>query len=297
MKRGILILLFLLSSITSAADIKYSAALRNAQVNTIEPTVGPNPILRLCGGSTPSTVSSPDGGVAYVTMRLPVDWANTATDGEISKTSNHWQALVKFSGAPTHFRIYSEDGTTPHIQGPLSITAGIGKLQIPNANLVAGKLLRVGSFTITAGSDVLSPPAAPNRMQYSIALQNAKLNVIESVIGPSGFVKLITGAIPPSVSASDPGVTVATMPLGADWLGTASGGVISTLATIVDTSADATGAATHASFVQSNGTTKHIQVDVTGTGGTGVIKLSNTNVVAGDNVSVAAPITLTAGNQ
>ena len=199
-------------------EIKYADALRKAQVNTIEPTVGPSPILRLCGGPIPSSVSAPDGGLSHVKMTLPQDWATTAAaTPEISKLGN-WDGRVTIGGTPTHFRMYAADGITPHIQGSVTSSGGGGTITLSHMTLVAGKKVRVNTFKITAGSGSASTPLAPNRLQFSSAIRNASMDRVQSFIGPSPILRLITGTPPESASGSDPGVTVATMVLPSTWL-------------------------------------------------------------------------------
>ena len=274
--------------------LKLSLPIRNAQLNTIEPVVGPNPILRLCGGPLPSSVSSSDGGTEVARIVLPLDWATTSTTGIIVQKAQA-QAKVQSSGPITHFRLYSSDGT-PHIQGSISISGGSGVLTIPTLTPTPGQILRVNTFTITDQNEFGTVPPSANRLLYSIAIQNAKMNVLESVIGPSPKFDLLTGSIPSTIASPETGTTLARVPLPPDWVADASGGVISKLGTWT-TTATATGVVTHGTFFDSTGTIRHAIVDVTGTAGTGLAKISpSTSVTAGDTVNIST-FTLRSGNQ
>lgn len=271
---------------------KYSISIRNAQLQALEDTVGPSAVIRLCGGPLPSDVGTFDGGASLAKITLPQDWANVA-DGTLNK-EGVWQTNATITGSPTHIKLYQADGVTPHMQSEITTGAG-GIITISGSSVTAGQAVRINDFSIMAGGGASDAPQAATRLQYSVPVQNAMLNTIESVVGPSPIARLITGAVPLSVDEADPGVVVAAMLLPSDWLGASSGGVISKLGTWQDPSADATGAATHITFV-STGAVPHILGDVSGTGGGGLATLSNVNIVAADTVTVSTA-TITAGNK
>jgi hypothetical protein len=132
-------------------------------------------------------------------------------------------------------------------------------------------------------------------MQYSTAVRNARLDVVETTIGTSAVLKIRTGAVPANCAAADSGTVLATANLPSDWMAAASGGVKAKLGTWEDTSADATGTAAHFRIYATDGTTCHIQGTVTLTAGGGDMTVDNTSFAAGQNFVVTA-FTITAGN-
>jgi len=132
-------------------------------------------------------------------------------------------------------------------------------------------------------------------LQYSTAIRNARLDVVESTIGVSAILKIRTGAAPANCGTADSGTVLATVTLPSDWMAAASGGTKSLSGTWQDTSADATGTAAHFRIYDSGGTTCGIQGTVTLTGGGGDMTVDNTSFATGQSFSVTS-FTLTAGN-
>lgn len=132
-------------------------------------------------------------------------------------------------------------------------------------------------------------------LQYSVAVRNARLDVVESTIGVSAVLKIRTGAAPANCATADSGTVLATVTLPSDWMAAASAGSKAKSGTWQDTSADATGTAAHFRLYASDGATCHGQGTVTATGGGGDMTVDNTSFAAGQNFTVTS-FTLTAGN-
>lgn len=132
-------------------------------------------------------------------------------------------------------------------------------------------------------------------LQYSVAVRNARLDVVESTVGASAILRIRTGAVPANCAAADSGTVLATVNLPSDWMNAASSGTKTKAGTWEDTSADATGTAGHFRIYDSTGTTCHIQGTVTATGGGGDMTVDNTSFASGQAFSVVT-FTLTAGN-
>lgn len=124
-------------------------------------------------------------------------------------------------------------------------------------------------------------------LQKSTTVRDAQNDAIESAIGVSAILKLRTGAQPASCAAADSGTVIATIALPSDWMSSSSAGVKSKLGTWQDTSADATGTVAHWRIYASDGTTCHLQGTVTLTGGGGDLTLDNTNVQAGQSITIS----------
>lgn len=130
-------------------------------------------------------------------------------------------------------------------------------------------------------------------IQLSVALRNARLDVIESTIGTSPSLEIRTGAAPASCAAADSGTVVSTVVMPADWAAAASGGSKALSGTWQDAAADATGTAAH--FRIKQGATCHMQGTVTITAGGGDLQVDNTSFATGQTFTVTA-FTLTEPN-
>ena len=131
-------------------------------------------------------------------------------------------------------------------------------------------------------------------LQYSVAVRNARLDVVETTIGTSAVLLIKTGAAPATCAAANSGTVLATCTLPSDWMANASAGTKSLSGTWQDTSADATGTAAHFCIFSSGGTC-HAQGTVTATGGGGDMTVDNTSFATGQAFSVTS-FTLTTGN-
>lgn len=129
--------------------------------------------------------------------------------------------------------------------------------------------------------------------QYSVAVRNARLDVVETTIGVSPVLEIRTGAPPVNCAGADSGTVLATVNLPSDWMLAASGGAKSKSGTWQDLSADASGTAGH--FRVKQGATCHIQGTCTITSGGGDMILDNTNFAVGQ-VFTVVNFALTAGN-
>lgn len=130
-------------------------------------------------------------------------------------------------------------------------------------------------------------------IQLSTTLRNARLDSIESTISTAPILRIYDGTPPANVAASITGTMLAEMTLPSDWMAAASSGAKAKSGTWQDTSANATGTASHFRIYASDGTTAHIQ----GTCGigTGDLQLDNTSIASGQSVTVTS-FQLTDGN-
>lgn len=133
-------------------------------------------------------------------------------------------------------------------------------------------------------------------LQYSVPVQNARLDAVESTTGPGAILQFFTGSAPASCAAADTGTVVATFPLPADYMANAANGSKSKIGTWEDISADADGVLGYFRFKSSDGATCHVQGTISQTGGGGDMTVDNTNVKAGQDI-VVNTFTLTSGNR
>jgi hypothetical protein len=131
-------------------------------------------------------------------------------------------------------------------------------------------------------------------MQYSIEVNNARLDAIETVGGVSAILKVRTGAQPSNCAAADSGTVLATVNLPSDWMAAASGASKAKSGTWQDASADAAGTGGHFRIYKSDGVTCIMQGSF-GTSGTDMIA-DNSVFAVGQQFTITS-FTLTAGNQ
>jgi len=117
-------------------------------------------------------------------------------------------------------------------------------------------------------------------LQLSVAVRNAELDALETVIGTSPNMRIRTGSPPANCAAADSGTVLATLALPSDWMAAASGGSKAKSGTWQDASADASGTAGHFRIYDSGDTTCHIQGTVTATGGGGDMTVDSTAFTA-----------------
>jgi cytochrome c5 len=129
-------------------------------------------------------------------------------------------------------------------------------------------------------------------IQYSVAVNNARLDTVESTTGTTAVLKIFSGAVPANCAAADPTGTLVTITLPSDWMNNASAGSKTKLGTWSGTAA-AAGTAASFRIYESTATTCHIQGSC-GIG-TGDLQLDNTSIANGQTVTVNT-FTLNAAN-
>lgn len=132
--------------------IQFSIAVRNARLDAIETAVGVSAILRIRTGTAPATCATADTGTVVATVTCPSDWMAAAASGSKSILGT-WQDLsADATGTAGHFRIYDSTGTTCHMQGTVTATAGGGDMEVTNTSFTAGQSFTVTTFTLTDGN-------------------------------------------------------------------------------------------------------------------------------------------------
>lgn len=131
--------------------------------------------------------------------------------------------------------------------------------------------------------------------QYSVTLRNAQLDAIATTGGGTAVLKIKNGTMPANCVAAEVGTVLATVNLPATWMSAASGGSVLKTGTWEDTSADASGTASHFRLYKNDGTTVVMQGDVTATGGGGAMTVDSLAFTAAQNFTVTS-FAITAGN-
>lgn len=129
-------------------------------------------------------------------------------------------------------------------------------------------------------------------IKYSVAVRNAMLDAIETTIGASPKMRILTGSAPATCATAQTGTLLAELTLPADWASSAASGSKGLLGSWSG-SVVADGTAGYFRIVDSAGTTCHEQ----GTMGVSGSDINGTSVaLTTGQVIVITAKTLTAGN-
>lgn len=132
--------------------LQLSVAVRNAELNAIETTIGTDPILRLRTGSAPANCAAADTGTVVATLTLPTDWLAAAASGS-KALSGTWEDLdADADGTVEHFRIYDSGDVACHIQGTVTVTGAGGDMTLNRVAVLENDEITVTAFTLSAGN-------------------------------------------------------------------------------------------------------------------------------------------------
>lgn len=127
-----------------------SVAVRNATLDAIETTIGASAILRIRSGAVPTNIGDADAGTVLATINLPADWMAAAASGTKGLTGTWTDASADATGTAGHWRIYASDGTTQHMQGTITASAGGGDIELSSTSITATGAVTITSFVLTA---------------------------------------------------------------------------------------------------------------------------------------------------
>jgi len=129
-------------------------------------------------------------------------------------------------------------------------------------------------------------------LQYSVAVNNARLDSIETTIGASAKLRIYTGSAPANCAAAATGTLLVEMALPSDWMAAASGASKVKAGTLTGT-ASGTGTAGYFRIVDNAGTVTGLQ-GTAGMSGTDLI-LNNSSLATSQAVTVDT-FSLSTGN-
>lgn len=132
--------------------VSYSVAVRNAQLDAVESTIGTSAVLILWNGAMPAGTANANVGTAVATMNLPSDWMNNAANGTKAKAGTWNDSSADASATVNYFRIYDSTATTCGMQGTVTISGGGGDMTLDNNVVASGQSITITTFTITAGN-------------------------------------------------------------------------------------------------------------------------------------------------
>lgn len=131
--------------------LQYSVAVRNAQLDALETTVGTAPKLVIRTGAPPANCGAAATGSVLATLTLPSDWLANAASGSKAK-AGAWSGNGSAAGTAGHWRLMDSGETTCHAQGTITATGGGGDLELDNTNIANGQAITINTFTISAGN-------------------------------------------------------------------------------------------------------------------------------------------------
>ena len=132
--------------------VQLSVEVRNARLDSIETVIATAAMLRIRTGAAPANCAAADSGTILAEMALPSDWLAAASGGTKAK-SGTWQDLAaNAAGTAGHFRIYDTAGTTCHLQGTITATAGGGDMELDNTNIAVSQSVTISTFSLTDGN-------------------------------------------------------------------------------------------------------------------------------------------------
>jgi len=85
-------------------------------------------------------------------MTLESSWMADAGSGSKAKAGTWSDGTADNAGTADFFRLFATDGTTCHIQGTVTATAGGGDMTLDNPVIAAGQTVTINTFTLTAGN-------------------------------------------------------------------------------------------------------------------------------------------------
>jgi hypothetical protein len=130
--------------------LQLSVAVRNDMLDAIEAEIGTGPVLRIFSGGMPANAAAASSGTLLAEMTLPADWLTAAASGVKSKDGIWSDLSANASGTAGYFRIFESTGTTCHIQGVCTDSAGAGPMKLSTTTVTATEPVTVASFTLTA---------------------------------------------------------------------------------------------------------------------------------------------------
>lgn len=128
--------------------IQFSVAVRNAQGNAIEATIGTSPTLEIRSGAPPANCAADDDGTVLATVALPSDWLEAFDAGSADFLGTWEDTSADATGTAGHFRV--KQVATCHMQGTCGTSAA--DMIFVTTALTAGQPFEVTSFTLTIGN-------------------------------------------------------------------------------------------------------------------------------------------------
>jgi hypothetical protein len=129
--------------------IQLSVAVRNAMLNAIETAIGMTAVIKMRSGAAPANNAAADSGTVISTITCAADYMGDSTAGvksfsNVPLTDNAADA----AGTIGHYRVYSSDGTTCHMQGTVTLTGAGGDMTVDNNVVQTGQQFSITSWAM-----------------------------------------------------------------------------------------------------------------------------------------------------
>lgn len=132
--------------------VYWSDAMRAAQAEIWESTIGTSPKLQIWAGTVPADeAGSTAGNTKLAEFTLGTNWSTTSTTGVKTIDVTTPPETTAIAGAPTNatfYRITTSAGTV-HEQGTITATGGGGDMTLDNVSIATGQTVRITGFTKT----------------------------------------------------------------------------------------------------------------------------------------------------
>lgn len=132
-------------------SVQYSTAVRDAQNEAFEATLGAAPKLQLRTGAAPANCAAASTGTLLVEMTLPTDWMSASASG-VKALLGTWTGAGVAAGSAAHFRLFNNAGSVCGMQGTVTATGGGGDMTLDNISIAVAQTVNVTAFTITRGN-------------------------------------------------------------------------------------------------------------------------------------------------
>jgi hypothetical protein len=129
--------------------IQMSVALRNARLDAIETTLGTAARVRIYSGAVPANCAAANSGTLLAEWTLASDWSAAASGGTKSLSGTPLATTGLAAGTAGHYRLTDNAGSTTHMQGTVTATAGGGDMTVDNTSIAASQAVNITGWTFT----------------------------------------------------------------------------------------------------------------------------------------------------
>lgn len=130
--------------------LKFSTAVRNARLDSIETTIGTGAVVKIRTGTPPADCAAADSGTALIEFTLASDYMDDAASGSKDFSNTPVEVTADATGTAGHYRVYNSAETVCHMQGTVG-ESGTDMI-IDNTSINSGQTTRISSWSITDGN-------------------------------------------------------------------------------------------------------------------------------------------------
>lgn len=135
------------------ANLSYTDANRNNQLDEITSDIGASGFLRIYDGSQPADADTAIGAQTLLAeCPLSATAAAAASGGVLTFNAITSEDSAPDSGTATWFRVVTSAGAAVFDGDVSTVAAGTGDLQLDSTSITATQVVNVNSLTITEGN-------------------------------------------------------------------------------------------------------------------------------------------------